>query len=110
VSFSAGGSITVTIVNSIITGKTADAGGGLSVYTTGILNVYGTTFSSNTAVSSISSSHDIIKGQGTVTVYGYAAGYYGGTQGSALGTYSNPSYGTIGGSLYSYSGCMACAR
>ena len=95
---------TVTIVNSIIRDNTAAYyGGGMTVTSSSsaTVNVYGTTFSSNTA----RYGPDIKNNDETVTVYGCEAGWYGGTQGSALST-----YGTIGGTPYSFSGCTACAR
>ena len=96
---------TVTIVNSIIRDNTAAYyGGGMTVTSSSsaTVNVYGITFSSNTASDG---GNDIYRDGGTVTVYGCEAGWYGGTQGSALST-----SGTIGGSPYSFSGCTACAR
>ena len=95
---------TTTIVNSIIRDNTAYSGGGMYVDSVATVNVYSTTFSSNTVSDS---GPDIYNSwSGLITVYGCeAAGWYGGTQGSALNT-----YGTIGGSPYSFSGYTACAR
>ena len=58
---------TVTIVNSIIRGNTADQGGGMYV-ASGTVNVYGTTFSSNT-ITSLGNGPDIYNDVGTVSVY-----------------------------------------
>ena len=91
---------TVTILNSIIRDNTAGNGGGVFVWS-GTADIYGTTFSSNTASTS-SSGPDIYRRDGTVTVYGCEAGWYS-TQGAALST-----FGTIGGTPYSYS-CTPCS-
>ena len=93
---------TTTIVNSIIRDNSAYYEGGMYVFSATV-NLYATTFSSNSP--DRSSYGPDIRNLGTVTVYRCAAGYYGGTRGAALET-----YGTIGGSPYSFSGCTACAR
>ena len=66
-----------TIVSSIIRDNTARIGGGIhveysssTVSTVSTVNIYGTTFSSNTA----GNGPDIYRQSGTVTVYGCAAG------------------------------------
>ena len=89
-----------TLVNCELEGNSARYGGGMFVR--GTATMYGCTFASNTA----SSSRDgpDINNWGTVSVYGCAAGSYG-TQGTSLST-----YGTVSGSLFSFSGCTECAR
>ena len=66
---------TTTIVNSIIRDNTAGSWGGGMRVSSGTVNVYGTTFSSNTVYSS-SYGHDIYINGGTVTVYGCEAEWY----------------------------------
>ena len=96
--------MSATLVNCVLEGNSADAGGGMVVY--GTATLYGSTFASNTASSN---GPDISTyNGGTVSVYGCAAGSYG-TQGTSLSTY-NYGGGTVSGSLFSFSGCTECAR
>ena len=90
-----------TLVNCVLEGNSADAGGGLFV-NGGTATLYGCTFASNTASGN---GPDIHRGGGTVSVYGCAAGSYGGTQGTSLST-----WGTVSGTPFSFSGCTECAR
>ena len=91
-----------TLVNCVLEGNSADFGGGLYVDYGGTATLYGCTFASNTD----SYGENDIYNQGTLSVYGCAAGSYG-TQGTSLST---SGYGTTSGSLFSFSGCTECAR
>ena len=87
-----------TLVNCVLEGNSAIQGGGMMVY--GTATLHGCTFASNTA----SDGPDIRDFDGTVSVYGCAAGSYG-TQGTSLST-----AGTVSGTPFSFSGCTECAR